>query len=170
MKAYLTYTILSLSLILSTEILHCQPQSMNNNKLTISQYILPGPNFYQYQLNNESIKVLEVRWKWYRGQSNLKRKVIYKKKLNKDNIDSIDSIIIQLDLNNIDTSYSKPVIDGVIWVYEFNWNQMTKKIRLDNFYLERLNPLLCYMNGLLPLKKRIISFDIFETKPKNNNR
>jgi hypothetical protein len=139
-----------------------------NNKIiefVIKQTVLPGSSLgYEYHYKAGVLSAYRNTTVW-RGEDYVgKSKRIYKKKLSKNNIRLLDSIIYNLDVLSFDSSYSTPTIDGVYWEFLFYFNGKFKKVDLDNYYLKELDVLLVFVNQQLPKKKRYINFDIFGVK------
>ncbi len=141
-----------------------QNNQCNSLSFTITERILPGGTQYEYEYWNGQLSVYEVPQvsiivydNNLREPSPEKRK--YKIKLKNSQILSVDSIVKSINPMNLDSIYSTATIDGMNWTLQFKLEGRTKKIFLDNYYLAQLEPLLKYLNELLPRDKRLITFD-----------
>ena len=130
---------------------YCVGQTTNS--FSIRQVILPGGHIsdYIYQSNTLIIK-----------ENGKKKKTL---KLKQEQIKEIDSIVNLINPLSLEESYSRPVIDGIYWVFKFEINQTKKEIILNNYYLEKLDILVRHINGFVDDKSQLISFgDEMHTK------
>ena len=130
------------------------------DSFSIKQTILPGISpQYKYVFENNQLTI-------YKTKHSIVKNGIIDKKLYRMNFsdrqsDSLDSILINLTIESLDTLYSKPVLDGVLWTFEFQLEKEKKRVVLDNYYHAKLDSLLTYLNKQLPEKWRLISLGIF---------
>jgi len=132
------------------------------DSFSIKQTILPeaSPQF-KYVFEKNTLTVYQT--KYSRIKKDLIDKKLYRMKLSDRQIDSLNSILINLAIESLDTLYSKPMLDGVFWTFEFQLKKGKKKVVLDNYYHAKLDGLLIYLNKQLPEKWRLISLGVFDT-------
>ena len=144
--------------------LNGQNSQYSSLNFTITERILPGGTKYEYEYWNGQLSVYEVSQVSVIVYDNLLKEPSrktgeFKIKLKRLQILTIDSIVDKIDPIKLDTIYSTAMIDGVNWTFNFEINGKKKKIFIDNYYLSKLDPLLNYLNEILPRDKRLINFD-----------
>ena len=160
LKTYFTST--TLFLIVNIGIGQNSTYSLTN--FSITQTLLPGGQQFEYEYKNGVLTVYEI---FQTGNSitfNHRKKAEYSKNVTKYRIATLDSIINKTNIFQFDSIYSEPMIDGVSWTFLFQVNGLEKNIYLDNYYLAELDPLLTFINSILPVKKRLITFDFVQKK------
>ena len=98
------------------------------------------------------------------------KKTVYSQKLNSSEIDSLCLIVNKMNISNDKNHYGGGVMDGVIWTFSFEQNKLIKTISFDNYYSPKYDLFLEYINKLIPVKRRYISFDIFNIKSDFQNK
>jgi hypothetical protein len=165
---YKQFLILAVALLMKGSLMGQNNQSYSLS-FTITERILPGGTQFEYEYYDGILSVYEVPQisiiihdDKVREPSQENGK--YRVKLKSSQILSVDSIVRTINPMNLDTLYSSATIDGVNWTLQFKLRGETKKIFLNNYYLAQLDPLLNYINELLPRDKRVITFDFVSKK------
>jgi len=156
--------------LIMKESLNGQNCQYNSLIITITERILPGGTQYEYEYFNGQLGVYKVPQVTVNVYDDLvrepsKKKAEFKIKLKRQQTLIVDSIVDKIDPFTLDTIYSAAMIDGVNWTFKFEINGKKKEIFVDNYHLSQLDPLLDYLNRLIPTNKRLISFDFVS---KNN--
>ena len=139
-------------------------KNLDNDTITITQQILPGPNWnYSYLVSSERITI--YRTKNLTKSGHTRKRKIYNLKLNPQQSDSLLFIIKQIEIAEL-KNYSAGWLDGVIWTFNFKCENINMVIELENYYLPEIEELVDFLNRLLPKNKRFISFDIFNIRDK----
>ena len=160
----LVYIVLFLGIFSTGNILG-QSRIETEYTFSIKQTMLPDPNpEYEYVITNGQLTIYEININWKKEHPIEKKKKIYRTRLSENQLKSLDSILVKINIESLDSSYSNPILDGVYWTFDFKINDKRKKVILDNYYLKRLDVLLEYINKQIPEKKRWISFEIFDVK------
>lgn len=165
---YKQFLILAVALLMKGSLMG-QNNQFCSLSFTITERILPGGTQFEYEYCDGILSVYEVPQisiiihdDKVRESSQENEK--YSVKLKSSQILSVDSIVRTINPMNLDTLYSSATIDGVNWTLQFKLRGETKKIFLNNYYLAQLDPLLKYINELLPRDKRVITFDFVSKK------
>jgi hypothetical protein len=145
--------------------------SQNENSFSIEEVGLLGGGHSKYIYENNILSVFK---------NSKKIKTI---KLSNDQKIKLDSIISKIGIENLYKSYEvrsltiiiddvkvKPesVImssDGINWYFNFKYGGKEKNVFLNNYYIEKLDILVRYLNSLLNKKSRIISFGNMYLEP-----
>jgi len=127
------------------------------------QRILPGPNpDVVYQLSDNKLNIYHIDiWKKFKIGN---KKLIYNKRLESAEIDSIVKHINISRIQELNNTYSGQWIDGINWTVTIKLDRFEKEIFLNNYYLPEIDEVLLELNRRLPDKYRQISFDYFNIK------
>ncbi len=135
----------------------------SQDKLSISiqieQQVLPDGISYLYKLTNRNVKVFKKNF----GERNI---YLANRRLTNNQYDSIQYYAKQIFNNYYHTNYFGGGLDGVNWQFKFQYNDSTKSIRIDNYYLPILDKIVILINQSLPVRKRFIHMDYFDFKKK----
>ncbi|OYU96566.1 MAG: hypothetical protein CFE21_09280 [Bacteroidetes bacterium B1(2017)] len=71
---------------------------------------------------------------------------------------AIDSVMKIIQVQYLQDKYARPLIDGVAWIFTFQTDSFTKKVILNNYYLDTLDILVRLLNSFIPTNKQYISF------------
>ena len=136
MKIYIQYILLLLfcPLISSSQ--------TGNFFMEIHQKSYTEPFGYTYTIENKHLKVTKIRSD---GKSNL----VYKKKLNDRAIESIISVVKQIEYFTLDSIYCKQMIDGVLWKINISYDRKSKNVILENFHLSEIDQLFEEINKFI---------------------
>jgi hypothetical protein len=131
-------------------------QNTERIEIQITQQILPDGISYLYSLDNSKLKVFKIT----------KTIKILKcvKYLNKTQLDSIVQNTTKILDQNYDSLYFGGAFDGVNWKFEIEFNNIHKKVLIDNYYLESFDNLIMTINNSLPMKRQYIRMDWFDLK------
>jgi hypothetical protein len=127
--------------------------------IQIEQQVLPGGVSHLYKLTNRNVKVFKKTF----DERNI---FLTSRRLTNNQYDSIQYYIKQIFNNYYRTSYYGGELDGVNWQFKFQYNDSTKNIRVDNYYLPILDKIVILINQSLPTRKRYIRMDYFDFKKK----
>ena len=152
-----TFTLLFLD-VLSAEKTYCQVLETEYS-FSVRKTVLPGPNpEYEYVYNMGQLTVFEINKNWKKAYPTEKKKKLFNTKFSESQMKSLDSILVEINIESLDTSYSNPMMGGVYWTFDFRTKDQMKKVVLDNYYLKSLDDLIVYINKQIRENKRFISF------------
>lgn len=128
-------------------------QKENKFNISIRQLILPvnidiknSNSDCLFKMTNNYLEVYSKIWKYNSNTRN--NELVYKKRI-KAKVSDEDYKKIKLiskKLLLLDSSYSEPIIDGYMWIIDYSIDNVSRKIKLDNYSLKETNELFSIIN------------------------
>ena len=94
--------------------------------------------------------------KLYSKKKNEKQRVLFNSRLNDVEKNNLYKIAKSLKADSINSFYYNPcILDGMLLEFRFKWIDQLKRTTLSNYYLDKFQPFVAFVNSKLPGRYKI---------------
>lgn len=128
-------------------------QTKNVFEFKIKEIILTDGIKYLYEIKGNELLVYSDIWKYNSKTEEYGSEIKKREKVKISNEDYEKIKLITRELLSFDSSYCIAKLDGYMWVIDYSIDDVSKKIKLDNYSLKETNEIFKIINKYIRKKK-----------------
>jgi hypothetical protein len=148
---------LTILFILILTVFTAYSQDSTNFEYWVSDLDKALHNRMTYHITSDSIEVKSGPYDFiYFSKDYQKDKVVFSAKLDSNQQDTFFQLDRDLKNDSLKSQYTNMcIIDGMILHFHFEWADKKFGTTLSNYYLEKMNPFVEYVNSIVPSEYKI---------------
>ena len=110
-----------------------------------------------YRITQDSVEIKSGPYDFiYFAKNYSKDKVVYREKLDSQRVADLKTLSETITASNLKDSYwNTCVIDGLILVFQFEWEGKVKQVNVDNYYKDKIALITDFVDKIVPEKYKI---------------